>query len=62
MSPQMPILLKSSPDIYHFLAEYCNFQKNTGPKSDSMTVVHLRNIPVAFVVLVSEIGKALQTG
>ena len=33
----MLILLKLSPDIYHFLAEYCNFQKNIGPIEDSMT-------------------------
>ncbi len=37
MSPKMLILLKLSPDIYHFLAEYCNFQKNIGPIEDSMT-------------------------
>jgi hypothetical protein len=36
MSPPMLILPESSPDIYHFLAEYCNFQKNIGPISDSM--------------------------
>jgi hypothetical protein len=36
LTPQILILLKSRPDIYHFLAEYCNFQKNIGPISDSM--------------------------
>ena len=34
----MLILPKSSPGIYHFLAEYCNFQKNIGPVEDSMAV------------------------
>jgi formamidopyrimidine-DNA glycosylase len=38
MSLQMLILRQPSPDIYHFLAEYCNFQKNIGPISDSMSV------------------------
>ena len=38
MSLQMLILRQPSPDIYHFLAEYCNFQKNIGPISDSMYV------------------------
>ena len=37
MSPQMLILLKSCPNKYHFLAEYCIFQKNIGPIEDSMT-------------------------
>ena len=37
MSPQILILCKSSPDIYRFLAKYCNFQKNIGPVEDSMT-------------------------
>jgi hypothetical protein len=37
LSPQTLILLKSSPDIYHFLAEYCNLQKNIGPIEDSMS-------------------------
>ena len=36
MSPQILIMLKSSPDIYHFLAEYYNFKKNIGPVEDSM--------------------------
>ena len=39
MSLQMLILPKSSPNIYHFLAEYCNLQKNIGPVEDSMDVV-----------------------
>jgi hypothetical protein len=34
----MLIVPKSNPDIYHFLAEYYNFKKNIGPKSDSMDV------------------------
>jgi hypothetical protein len=34
----MLILRQPSPDIYHFLAEYCNLQKNIGPTEDSMTV------------------------
>jgi hypothetical protein len=38
MSPQMLILHQSSPDIYHFLAEYYNFKKNIGPAADSMYV------------------------
>jgi len=37
MSPQMLILRQPSPDIYHFLAKYCNFQKNIGPVEDSMS-------------------------
>jgi len=37
MSPQMLILHQSSPDIYHFLAEYYNFKKNIGPAADSMS-------------------------
>jgi len=40
LSPQILILLKSSPDIYHFLAEYCNFRKNIGPVEDSMNVTN----------------------
>jgi hypothetical protein len=37
MSPQMLILRQPGSDIDHFLAEYCNFQKYIGPKSDSMS-------------------------
>jgi len=46
MSLQMLILPESSPNIYHYLAEYCNFQKNIGPIKDSMAGVYL----LAFVV------------
>jgi len=38
MSLQMLILRQSRLNIYHFLAEYCNFQKNIGPIEDSMAV------------------------
>ncbi|MHC4084770.1 MAG: ribonuclease H-like domain-containing protein [Planctomycetota bacterium] len=38
LTPQILILLKSRPDIYHFLAEYCSFQKNIGPIEDSTSV------------------------
>jgi hypothetical protein len=34
----MLILSQPSPDIYHFLAKYCNLQKNIGPVEDSMDV------------------------
>jgi len=37
MSLQVLILPESSPKKCYFLAEYCNFQKNIGPKKDSMT-------------------------
>jgi hypothetical protein len=35
----MLILHQSSPKKCHFLAEYCNLQKNIGPISDSMYVI-----------------------
>ena len=38
MSPQILILYKSSLDIYHFLAKYCNLQKNFLFVEDSMAV------------------------
>jgi hypothetical protein len=40
MSPQMLILLKSSPKKCYFLAEYCNLQKNIGSIEDSMNVTN----------------------
>ena len=36
MSPQMLILLKSSPKICYYFVKYCNLQKNIGPIEDSM--------------------------
>jgi hypothetical protein len=48
MSPQMLILLKSSPKICHFLAEYCNFQKNIGFVADSMYVAFEHTLVAPF--------------
>ena len=44
LTPQILIMLKLSPDIYHFGAEYCNLQKNIGPISDSMNGTHFMSI------------------
>jgi hypothetical protein len=42
----MLILPESSPDIHHFLTEYCNSQKNIGPIENSMsgacTIAYIR--------------------
>ena len=43
MSPQMLILPESSPNIYNFLVEYCNFQKIIGPVEDSMNYSTLQD-------------------
>ncbi|MHC4733396.1 MAG: hypothetical protein ACYTDW_02910, partial [Planctomycetota bacterium] len=60
MSPQMLTLHKSSPDIYHFLAKYYNFQKNIGPAEDSMSVfidVQLTSISYGSFALSSKATK-----